>query len=137
MISESEMIPILESHFREKSYKVYTEFPMLSRHIDLVCVRAKQVIAVEAKISAWKRALRQAGAYRLCAHRVYVALWHKYAHRVNPELLTRKGIGLLSVDRSRVEELLPAQFSKIIHTDLMNRVRETVKKENKSPKTIP
>jgi hypothetical protein len=69
-------------------------------------------IAIELKVSDWKRALAQAVRVRNSAHIVYVGLWSPYVHRaVTPEATAAfeaAGVGLLSVNGS-VNVRLPGQ----------------------------
>jgi DNA-binding transcriptional ArsR family regulator len=67
---------------------------------------AKEIVAIEAKVSDWKKGAIQAKRYRWFADKVYLAIAAKYCHRVQVELLQKHKIGLLSVDCDRVSELL-------------------------------
>jgi hypothetical protein len=67
---------------------------------------AREVIAVEAKVSDWRKGAIQAKRHRSFANRVYLAIAAAYSHRVHTDLLRRHGIGLLSVSRGTVEEVL-------------------------------
>lgn len=59
----------------------------------------KDVIAIEVKVSDWRRATHQAIRNTVVAHRSYVALPSAVACRVrNEELMQSFGIGVLSVD---------------------------------------
>ena len=110
-------------------YKV--EVPLYRSKIDLVTVNPSnnEVVAIEAKISNWYRALQQATSYTMCANKVYIALWHEYAHRVNHEILDRYGIGLLSVN-GIVEEVHRAKNSREVNKDLFHEIRNFVLEEN-------
>ena len=57
-----------------------------------------EIVAVEVKVSDWRRATRQAARNRVFAHRVYVALPEAVATRVKgePEFAT-KGIGVVAI----------------------------------------
>jgi len=58
-----------------------------------------EVIAIEAKVSDWRRALAQASRNQLFAHRSYVALPSTVAARVaNAPELRKLGVGVLSVE---------------------------------------
>lgn len=58
-----------------------------------------EIIAIEAKVSDWRRAARQSARNRVFAHRVYVALPSSVAQRVRrePEFCA-KGVGVVAVD---------------------------------------
>jgi len=67
---------------------------------------AQKVIAIEAKVSDWRKGAIQAKRHRCFANRVYLALASEYVHRVDLELLQRHGIGLIAASSTRVDELL-------------------------------
>ena len=79
----------------------------------------KDVIAIEVKVSDWRKATHQAIRNTIVAHRSYVALPSTVAHRVrNEELIQSFGIGILSVDASgtvrtvrRARKALPKVWS--------------------------
>jgi len=57
------------------------------------------IVAIEAKVSDWKNAVRQAARNRTFANRSYVALPCKTAERVAPSpVFEELGIGIISVD---------------------------------------
>jgi hypothetical protein len=59
----------------------------------------KDVIAIEVKVSDWRKATHQAIRNTIVAHRSYVALPSTVAYRVrDEELIQSFGIGILSVD---------------------------------------
>jgi hypothetical protein len=67
---------------------------------------AKEIVAIEAKVSDWRKGAIQAKRYRWFADRVYLAISARYEHRVQRDLLQKHGIGLLSVEKDCVTELL-------------------------------
>jgi len=67
-----------------------------------------EIIAVEAKLTDWKKGAIQAKRYKVFANRVYLATEEKVAHRIDQKLLSKHGIGLLLVSDNRVQEILPA-----------------------------
>ena len=97
-------------------------------------VRLGITVAVEAKISDWKNGLVQAQRYLLFSDYSYLALPDKNFKNVDLDLLKSVGIGLLSVNEEKVEEVLPAQKSgeceyyfKYMHTSILF---DKYKKEN-------
>jgi hypothetical protein len=59
----------------------------------------REVVAVEAKVSHWRKAVRQAARNRAFAHRSMVALPAKQANRASADTTVRGlGIGVLSID---------------------------------------
>lgn len=66
-----------------------------------------EVITIEAKVKDWKKAVDQAARNRIFAHRSFIALPEKLAMRVRSQsILTKLGIGLLSVDDDRNVSIL-------------------------------
>lgn len=65
-------------------------------------------LAVEAKLSEWRRAIRQAAAYRVGAGRAAVLLPEKVTQNVDQRNLEAHGIGLMSSGPRRIEWLVPA-----------------------------
>lgn len=102
--------------------KVYEEVPVFHCVMDMYGSNptAGETAAVEMKVSNWRRAVRQARIYQLCADAVYIAIHEDYAHRVCLDQLRKTGLGLLVVSVGRsgrgsgdVLERLPASASSI------------------------
>lgn len=128
MVFEKEIYPQIESYLRKEGFDYFKEVQFLSRHIDVVGINEKEIIAIEVKIKDWKRALQQALTCRLCAHKVYVAMWHKFAHRVPVELFENYGIGLMSVDGT-VNVVTKAKRSQITHDSMLTNLLKILKRE--------
>jgi len=126
-VRETKIIEKLIHYCYENNLRYAVEVPFFLSKIDLVSLdqRNNEVIAIEAKVSNWHRAIQQATSYTLCADRVYLALWHEFAHRVDIRLLERYGIGLLSVD-GKVEILQHAQKSQGFNKELMKKIKNFV-----------
>ncbi len=69
---------------------------------------ADEILAVEAKVSDWRKGAIQAKRYQVFANRTYLAVAGRYQHRVDRSLLREHRIGLMSVDEQGVYELIPA-----------------------------
>jgi hypothetical protein len=67
---------------------------------------ARQVTAIEVKVSDWLKGAIQAKRHRSFANRIYLAMSSAYVHRVDVDLLRRHSIGLLSASKDGVVELL-------------------------------
>ena len=130
-LRETHVINQLMRNCYDKGLHYRTEVPLYRSKIDMVTVNPdnNQVVAIEAKISNWYRALQQATSYSMCADKVYLALWHKFVHRVDVDMLDRYGIGLLSVNGS-VDEVKKAKKSKYINNDLITETRRHVLQQN-------
>jgi hypothetical protein len=105
-------IPI--KHLFNNDYFVEQEIPIGSKRIDVVCAKPKlqivsgsphfnEIIAVEVKIKEWRRAVRQALVYQLSAKKVYVAMPHKYASKVQYRVLEKYGVGLISINNGNAQ----------------------------------
>lgn len=124
MKTEDDLVATVKKSFMECGFIVNTEVPMLSKKIDIICMdpTTNEVIAIEAKMEKWRRALQQALTYRLCSNFVYIAIHHDFSHRVKKELLQKHGVGLITVNHNDIETLLDALPSTIMH----QRMKEDV-----------
>jgi hypothetical protein len=124
MESEAEMVSLIKTFFEKKGFKVTTEVPMLSKRIDIVCLKAEtqDVIAIEAKLKNWKRGIRQASTYRIGSDFTYLAIHRSVSHRVDERLLEETNIGLIVVDKNKIEILFEASKHMITH----QKIREDI-----------
>lgn len=126
MISEREMSKVLEEYLYENYKKIYREVPIFSKRIDYVCITKNgEIVAIEAKVRNWQRALQQAIYYRICAHRIFVAIWHEFSHRINQNLFNEFGIGLLEVN-GEVRELLKPKKSEYMQKTPVSLVKNNL-----------
>ncbi len=67
----------------------------------------KSTIAIEAKLSNWKRGLYQAYRYKQFANLSYLAIYSKNVHRAlkHLDLFKTYNVGLISVDKNNIEIL--------------------------------
>jgi hypothetical protein len=105
----------VEKHLVRRGFtRVTTELPFFEQRIDVYgyAKTRNETVAVELKLTKWKRAVKQALLYQLCADLVYVAMPARSAKRVHREELSEHGIGLISVaDSGRCAVMLPASRS--------------------------
>ena len=135
-VREAMMSGPVQKYLKQAGYaRVHAEVPVFHCVMDLYGTdpTAGRTAAVEIKVADWRRAVRQARIYQLCADLVYVAIHASYAHRVRGEELREIGLGLLVVSlggRSRpartVVEALPARVSAIKREQYVQRVLEQV-----------
>ena len=87
---------------------------------------AKEVIAIEAKMHAWKRGLIQANRYKSFADKVYLAVPTNVANLVSKEMLIKFNIGLLSfdADKDNMKVGFKPSVQKPIYEDKRNFVSE-------------
>ncbi len=118
--SEAALVQKVTKFYSDKGYRVYHEIPFDARRIDVLAVHPKsgQTVAVEAKLSHWRRALRQARVCLLCADWVYIALPREYASGIKESGFRGFGVGLLSVgSEARVDiRASRSRFKRSHHT---------------------
>ena len=109
--SEKDLVDLLDESFKMQGFVTAREVRMLSKFIDLVAYSAVDdgLVAVEAKLSGWRRAFQQAMTYRICADGVYIAVPAGIGHRVDMELLKRYGIGLIIAGEDEVHIIFEAE----------------------------
>jgi len=121
---EKELVAVVTKSFGDQGLIVTTEVPMLSKKIDILCLNTEtdDIIAIEAKIGKWRRALQQALTYRLCSDYVYIAIHHKYSHRVQKDLLDKHGVGLIVVNDDSIEIPLDPSQSTVMNQKMKDDV---------------
>ncbi len=122
--SEKDLVDLLDESFRMHGFVTAREVKMLSKFIDLVAYNPVDdgVIAIEAKLSGWRRAFQQAMTYRICADDVYIAIPAGISHRVDMELLKRYGIGLIIASDDHVYTRFEAERTKNSHARLKDEI---------------
>lgn len=70
-----------------------------------------EILAIEAKVADWRRGAIQAKRYQLFANRVYLGISVEYSHRVDPAILEKHNIGLLTIGREVTEVLSAPRLS--------------------------
>ena len=115
---ELELIKPVSDYFKKHGYKVRYEVKIGFCRADIVAFKGEKVIAVELKISDWKKAIIQAKNYQLGCDYVYLAvpLLRVYNILRKAEVLLKKdGIGLLVINEKTCE------VSKIINAKRSNK----------------
>jgi len=122
-MQESQLVSRVERFMHKNGYRSSKQVPLGAKRIDLVCYRPdmKEIIAVEAKIRDWRKAVTQALSRRLCADKVYVAVPKPNFRRVDVDLFLRYGLGLLEVSRDVKIEIEALQSTQI-HVSLRQGV---------------
>lgn len=87
----------------EQGYVCWRDVSYLGCWIDLFAERSGgETIAVELKVTDWKRGLRQAQIVRPAVNKTYLGVWAPYVHRaqslVAAETMEKTGVGLLSIN---------------------------------------
>ena len=134
-ISELQLQEAVREYFIGHGFVVTLEMQFFSKRIDLFAVNRKSLttIAIETKLSNWKRASFQARTYLLCADYVFVALPSYLAHNVATKGFDRDSIGLLAVQiletsplTCDVSIIIPAPESVYKRTDYVDKLRGAV-----------
>jgi len=122
--SEKDLVDLLDESFRMRGFSTAREVRMLSKFIDLVAYNPVDdgLVAIEAKLSGWRRAFQQAMTYRICADDVYIAIPAGISHRVDMELLKRYGIGLIIASDDHVYTRFEAERTKNSHARLKDEI---------------
>lgn len=133
-ISEKRIADVLISYLRDDNH-VAREVRHYEKSIDVVTMAlgGDELCTVEVKTQNWKKAFQQAFVNLAVADRSYVAMYSKYAHRVDTEVLREYGIGLYSVgsawgDVELLEEANPSLYTNRITNQ---RIKEKLTGTNK------
>ena len=97
-MSEIELVELVTNFLRTQNYSIRHEVPNMGQSVDIVACKGRYVMALEAKIADWKRALKQCDAHVHVADYISLVLARKIAP---PALLTRaedSGYGLILCD---------------------------------------
>jgi hypothetical protein len=112
------LFPPVASYVRRRSFRLLrAEMPFYEHRIDLYAFsrRDKATIAVELKLTKWRRALEQALLYQLCADFVFIAVPESTARRVDRSLVEDVGVGVIAVgDTGRCSTVIESQRSPVV-----------------------
>jgi hypothetical protein len=108
--------PVTRYIARRGFTRVEAELQFYDSRMDLYGFSRKLglTLAVELKLSKWRRAIKQALRYQLCADLVYVAVPSETVGLVDLEQLRITGIGLISVTKQRCREILSPVASRYV-----------------------
>jgi hypothetical protein len=99
--------------FLGTDYLTRREVRVGSKIVDIFAVskKADESLAIELKVSNWKRALKQAATYQTFAKYSYVALPRSHVHRAltHASMFRSLGVGLMSVKRDVEVHIEPAK----------------------------
>ena len=134
---ELELIKPVSDYLIKQGYYVRHEIKIGFHRADLVGFKGDEVVAVELKLSDWKKAIVQVKNYMLGADYVYLAvpLFKSYnILRKAEHILKKEGIGLLVINEktSKVSEIIKPSSSKkkiasITKKEITKRKRSRVK----------
>lgn len=124
LTKESSLLDPIAGYIRRKGFRFQAqELPFYQRSVDIYGFSkiSNKTIAIELKLHKWKKAVEQALLYQLCADKAYIAMPKKFISRVNLDLLTRYGIGLISVSEiGRCREMIEAKQSSVLRIGYKN-----------------
>lgn len=113
---ELELNKPVSDYLKNKGYKVFYEIKIGFCIADLVGFKKNKTVAVELKLSDWKKAIVQAKNYQFGADYVYLAFPLKKSFNVlkkTEHILKKEGIGFLVVEETgcNVRKILDAKPS--------------------------
>jgi hypothetical protein len=102
-IPEAALYPAVANWLTDQGYKCWRDVSYLGRWIDLFAEHPDgKTVAVELKVTDWKRGMRQAQVVRPAATQTFLGIWAPYVHRAQSSdalaELRGMGIGLLAVN---------------------------------------
>ncbi len=124
LTKESSLLDPIAGYIRRKGFIFQIqELPFYQRSVDIYGFSkiSNKTIAIELKLHKWKKAIEQALLYQLCADKAYIGMPKKFIGRVNLDLITRYGIGLISVSETgRCREMIEAKQSSVLRIGYKN-----------------
>ena len=114
---ESELLPSVERYLRNRTFRLQSvEVQFYEHRMDLFAYSLQHdlTVAVEIKRTRWLRAVEQALLYQLCSDWTYIAMPRNELERVDIDTLKLHGLGLIAVQQSRCDEVLPAEPSEVL-----------------------
>lgn len=111
---EKELLNPIANYLKDKGYvRQMAEACFFDYAIDLYgySEKKRRCVAIELKLYDWKKALKQALVYQLCADYVYVAFPESSLTRVQINAFSEFGIGFIAVSPDRCRQVLKAKKS--------------------------
>jgi hypothetical protein len=124
LTKESSLLDPIAEYIKRKGFVFQTqELPFYKRSVDIYGFSkiSNKTIAIELKLHKWKKAIEQALLYQLCADEAYIAMPKKFVGRVNLDILTKYGVGLISVSETgRCRKMVDARQSPVLRVMYKN-----------------
>jgi hypothetical protein len=112
--------------FPPELYFCKSEVPFGLKRIDMLFRQksnGQEIIAVELKLTKWKRAIWQAASNRLVARFSYVAMPAVRARAVDAKLVKSLGLGLIVADSAEEARIVvPAKPSPYVNKRIANQM---------------
>lgn len=86
--------------------------------IKKVDLATKNLVAIEAKLFDWKAGIEQAIRYKEYSNKVYVAIEKEELTKVDKNVFKKKNIGLISVSKDGVKEIIKPKKEKVNRLDV-------------------
>lgn len=124
LAKESSLLDPVTKYIKRMGFGLQApELPFYERSVDIYGFSkiTNKTIAIELKLHKWKKAIEQALLYQLCADEAYIAMPKKFIGRVNLDLLTKYGVGLISVSETgRCRKMVEAKQSSVLRIGYKN-----------------
>jgi len=128
LVSESRLYQPVKRYL-DGRFIIGKEVKIGSKIVDVFAIsRDKgECVAVELKVSDWKKALRQAATYQVFADFCYVALHHSATARAmkHEAIFKELGVGLLSVKVNASVQIEPAP-SRFVSREIADNARQQI-----------
>lgn len=111
---EKELLKPISNYLKDEGYALQmAEACFFDYAIDLYgySEKKRKCVAIELKLHDWKKALKQALIYQLCADYVYVAFPESSLRKVQVSAFSEFGIGFIAVSPGRCRRVLKAEKS--------------------------
>lgn len=121
---ERDLVRFVERYLHNRSFRrLSQEVPFFEYRMDMYAFSRSQnlTVAIELKLKKWPRAVKQALLYQLCSDLVYIALPSTGVASVNLSLLSKYGVGLLSVTPNGCRQILASQRSPVLRPYYRNK----------------
>jgi hypothetical protein len=132
--TESKLVELFVSQLRERespwpAEALHREFDYYSGVSDVICSSAHQVLAFEAKLKDWRKALHQAWRNTSFANRVYVVLPRESARAAlcRRSEFAALGVGLCLVDDEGIEIAFESQVVDAVIPWLHKKAKDTLR----------
>lgn len=113
--NEKEFKQFLKVLEKQGYIKVIDDKIEVIKKINLV---TKNLVAVEAKLFDWKSGIKQAIRYKEFSNKVYVAIEETQLEKVDRDTFRRENIGLMTVSKSGVKEIIRPKKEKVEKLDI-------------------
>jgi len=106
--SEDSFAVWVEERLSADGWRVFTEVPLMSRRIDIVALdSAGRVLAVELKLTDWRKAVAQAVEHRIACDGVAVCMPRTSVPSAAFEVMDQEGVAFIGVELESGALVLP------------------------------